>query len=305
VQPGSLQNTPISPIGFEGQKTDTVLIMPSFSGNVGPIAFLLQPNLVVGTARGGDFPPPGQTVGKDYNVLAWGVVAYAEARLGIVAPFLGFFYGSQDDNASDDKLEGFTPFPQREITLVTGTARFAHLDRSVNFGRDVATPALAASPVGATVAGRSVFLGTGGSEFSHTVGNPFNDSLGNYAHPAINTTYSNPGTILVIVGVKIFPLQGHEVDLWGMYRAMVDSKIVEQAFGNVNIDEAEYWEIAAQWTWTLNEHFDIRLTGSVIIPGNGSKDIAQTTFTCGENHNVQCQGDDVALQGEARFRARF
>ena len=85
---------------------------------------------------------------------------------------------------------------------------------------------------------------------------------------------------------------------------MVDTAILEAALG-VNIDKSQYHELHGQWIWTLNRYFDIRLAGGAVLPGEGYKDIAQTVFTCGPTHTSQCEGEDVLLYGEARFRVNF
>jgi hypothetical protein len=136
------------------------------------------------------------------------------------------------------------------------------------------------------------------------VGNPFNDRVGNTSHAGINSTYSNPGVLLLMGGLKAAPIKGHELWAAYLYRAMVDAELVEQALG-VSVNKTQYHEIHAGWEWTLNRHFDIRLAGSVVLPGEGSKDIAETVFTCGNTGTARCQGEDVALTGEARFRVLF
>jgi hypothetical protein len=271
-----------------GQKTDTFLIMPSFSTSFGPITALLQPMLLLGTVDGGFVAG----VQPEYDVFAWGGAAYLEANLGIVRPFVGLYIGSADDDATDDELEGFAPLPQREITLTTGTSFFGHLDPSTAIGgRDIVTPARA---------GNAAF---GGQEFGHTVGNPFNDRLGNTLHPGTNITYGNPGTLVIPAGIMVSPIKSHDLTLAYIYRAMLDSSIIEAALGR-SVKESLYHEVMLVWEWTLNRHFDIRLSGSVLIPGEGAKDIAESSTT--ENCLVGgCQGEDIGFHGQARFRARF
>jgi hypothetical protein len=274
-------------LAFRGQKTDSFLIMPSWSGSFGILTALLQPMIILGTQDGafvGGVQP-------EYDVFAWGGAAYLEANLGVVRPFVGLYIGSADDDAGDGDLEGFAPFPQREITLTTGTSFFGHLDQTTAIGgRDVITPARAAGPFG-------------GQEFSHTVGNPFNDRIGNTLHPGINTTYSNPGSLVIPAGVQFSPVKSHEFVLAYVYRAMLDSDIVEAALGT-SVSNTLYHEAFVQWEWALNRHFDIRLSASVLIPGSGAKDIAETSTT--ENCAAGgCLGEDIGVHGQARFRARF
>ena len=51
--------------------------------------------------------PAGVKAGRHYDIFAGGVVAYAEADLGIVRPFVGLVYGSGDGDPTDNKLHGF------------------------------------------------------------------------------------------------------------------------------------------------------------------------------------------------------
>jgi hypothetical protein len=276
-----------------GQKTDTVLIMPSFSTTFGPITALLQPMFIFGSVDGGLVAG----VQPEYDVFAWGGAAYLEANLGVVRPFVGLYIGSADDDATDGDLQGFAPFPQQEITLTTGTSFFGHLDPATSIGgRDIVTPARATG--GAL--GTNIF---GGQEFGHTVGNPFNDRLSNGLHPGVFSTYGNPGTLVIPAGLIVNPVKSHQLTLAYIYRAMLDSSIIETALGR-NIDESLYHEVMLVWEWTLNRHFDIRLSGSVLIPGSGAKDIAETSTT--ENCAAGgCLGEDLGFHGQARFRARF
>jgi hypothetical protein len=126
-------------IGFQGQKTDAVMLGGSWSGQAGLVRALLQGNLVVGTARGGTAGLPDATVtpGRDYNILAGAVVAYAEVDLGIVEPFVGVVFGTADGDPTDSKLHGFSPASWQDVTQITGVSWFAHLETSTNFaGRD-------------------------------------------------------------------------------------------------------------------------------------------------------------------------
>jgi hypothetical protein len=91
---------------------------------------------------------------------------------------------------------------------------------------------------------------------------------------------------------------------------MVKTNLIEAAFapelGGRKIRNTQYHEVGGFWQWTLNPHFDLRLSGNIAIPGEGYKDIAQLADCNPAATGVQaCEGDDVALTGEARFRARF
>jgi hypothetical protein len=281
--------------GFQGQKHDVVMIMPSWGGNVGPLAAFVQGYIQVGTADSSNLAAVAGA-NREFDVLAFGAIGYAEANLGMVAPFFGLAFGTGDNNPDDTKLKGFHHLPNTtNSSSITGTDRFSHLDSAVSFGgRDNKTPARAAGTNG-------VF---GGGQFSHDVGHPYPSRLGNRAHPGIRSTLSNPGLIEPFGGVKIFPLQGHEIDLVYLYRLMATSATVDAALGR-SISNSLSHEINAQWEWTLSRHFDIRLAGSVVFPAAGMKDIARTSTTFPCTAADPCTGNDPLLYGEARVRARF
>jgi hypothetical protein len=110
--------------------------------------------------------------------------------------------------------------------------------------------------------------------------------------------------------VRVFPLKGHEITGYYVYRGMLDTSLLETAFApelaGRSIAKNQIHEIGGFWMWTLNPHFDIRITGNAAILGNGFKDIARLADCNPGVPGVQgCQGDNVALKAEARFRARF
>src|SRR5262252_829264 len=142
-----------SPIGYMGQSVDSVLLMTSWSGRFGPVRGLVQLNGVVGRAYGANQIDliskglqgfPGAPIPhRAYDILAGGVVAYGEADLGIVRPFLGFIFGTADGDPTDKHLHGFNALAQNSTVLMTGTPWLAHLDTSEVFARDYACPARA------------------------------------------------------------------------------------------------------------------------------------------------------------------
>jgi hypothetical protein len=271
----------------DGQKIDSVLVMPSWSGAFGPISGMLQFNAVFGTQDS-----TNATGNIEYDIFGWAIVAAVEVNLGVVRPFISVVYGSADDDPNDTDLGGFHTLPQGEITLLSGNRFFNHLDVAKAFGsRDVIPPARAGFDLG-------------GTEWGHSVGNPFNNRIGNNQHNGLTgAAYSNPGVLMIPVGVKIFPLKGHSIDLFYIYKAMVDTALVENAIGGgVSISKTMYHDIGVTWEWTLSSHFDIRVNGQIILPGDGAKDIARQV-TCPDG--TPCQGEDPALTGEVRFRGRF
>ena len=115
---------------------------------------------------------------------------------------------------------------------------------------------------------------------------------------------------MIPVGVKTFPLKGHEITGWYIYRGMVKTGLLETAFApqlaGQGIGKAMYHEFGGFYQWTVNPYFDIRLAGNVAILGDGFKDLARLADCDQQAPGFQaCAGKNVALKGEVRFRARF
>jgi hypothetical protein len=297
---------------------------------MGPVRALLQGNALLGTARGSTVRGSGATglpatifQDVDYDIFAGGGIAYLELDLGIVQPFIGAVYGTGDGDPTDRRLQGFQVQPVGDSTQITSTGFFDQLDTSSVFAlRDYSCPArsqgLTARPQG--VPGNPYAVGTqalgnvgSSTECSHSTSNVFNSRLGNSSHIGYISTYSNPGTFVVPVGVKVFPVKGHTLAGWYVYRSMVDTSLLESAFApelagrsRGGIRKSQYHGVGGQWVWTLNPHFDIRLSGEVAIPGGGYRDLARLADCSPDTPGVQsCAGNDPAMKGEARFRARF
>jgi hypothetical protein len=154
-------------------------------------------------------------------------------------------------------------------------------------------------------------------ECSHGVSTPFNESFGNTSHLGIESALSNPGTLVIPAGVRIFPVKGYEINVWYIYKAMLDATLLEAAFApelavrGGGIRKGMYQEIGGTVLWTLNPHFDIRLAGNVAIPSGGYIDLAHLA-NCNSPGgggayvgSARCGGTEPALRGEVRFRARF
>jgi hypothetical protein len=160
--------------------------------------------------------------------------------------------------------------------------------------------------------------GAGFIECSHGVTNAFNDRFGNTSHLGIESALSNPGTLLIPVGIRVFPLKGYEINAWYMYKAMLNTTLLEAAFAPEiqarrlsGIRKGEYQEVGGSVLWTLNPNFDIRLAGNIAIPLGGYIDLAHLG-NCNSPGgggayvgSARCGGTDPALRGELRFRARF
>jgi len=311
-------------LGFQGQKIDSVWINGSWSGRLGPVRALLQGNLTVGTARGGVAGiPAGVAPGRDFDIFAGSGIAYAELDLGVVRPFVAGIYGTGDGDPTDRKLHGFAPEAFTNSTQITGTPFFSHLDKSTAFGgtRDYSCPgrlrgvrrgAPANNP--SAIGADALADGAGGavSQCYHPVGNVWNLNVGNESHPGLTIPYSNPGTLLGVVGLKTFPVKGHEVTGWYVYRAFADSALVEAAFirgtdpgFNGRIRKTLYHEVGGFYQWTLNPYFDIRLAGNIGIPGEGTKDLGRLADCDPRSAFRSCQAENLALKGEVRFRTRF
>jgi len=314
-----------SGFGYLGQKFDSVLIMASWTGVIGPVRALVQGNILTGTAHNGTAGlPPGAIPDRKYDIFAGGAVAYAEVDLGVVKPFIGFVYGSGDGDPSDDKLHGFMTLPIRQGTEIKDNPFLGFLEDSAAFyggvTKDYTCPARAQGVRNTTPAGNPSAVGAavlGGSpgngfECAHSGQQLFNDKLGNTSHPGINTSYSNPGVITFPIGVRVYPLKGHEITGWYVHRRVVNSALLNQAFivgvdpgFNGNIRKSLYNEFGGFWRWTLNQYFDISLAGNIAIPDGGYRDLGRLADCNPGGPRQGCNADNVALSGVARFRARF
>jgi hypothetical protein len=118
---------------------------------------------------------------------------------------------------------------------------------------------------------------------------------------------------MIAPGVKVNPLRGHELVGFYIYRAMLNSALLEQAFivgtdpgFTGKFDLAQVHEFGGYWQWTLNPYFDIRLAGNAAFLGEGYKDLAHLSDCNSQLAGFQsCGGKTTALKGEVRFRARF
>jgi hypothetical protein len=315
-------------MGCTGQKIDSVWINASWTGRFGPIRSLLQGNILLGKADGaiGAALPAGVQGGQEYDIFASSGIAYVEADLGIVRPYVAFFIGSGDGNPRDRQLRGFQTQPESESTQAA-SGMMEHFDKMTGAGggRDFSCPARArfvrtGAPASNPYAIGSDVLATGGgntrtgafAECAHTVSNIYNSRLGDASHVAIVTSYSNPGTLVIPVGLQVFPLKGHRINAWYTYRAMLDSTLLENAFvpeiqaGVIRkIRTPLYHDVGAYWMWTLNPHFDIRATGNLGFAAEGYRDLARLADCDPGPGRRTCQGQGTAVRGEVRFRARF
>jgi hypothetical protein len=107
-------------------------------------------------------------------------------------------------------------------------------------------------------------------------------------------------------------VKGHEITGWYVYRAVAKRALLNNAFiagtdpgFTGSIRKTLYHEVGGFWQWTLNPYFDIRLAGNIAIAGGGYRDLGHLANCNPNGAFVRCDANDVALTGEARFRARF
>jgi hypothetical protein len=142
---------------------------------------------------------------------------------------------------------------------------------------------------------------------------PFNQRIGQRSTPGIFSAFSNPGALVIAPGVKLYPWKGHEVVGFYVYRGMLNSSLMEQAFVvgvdpgfTGKFDLAQNHELGGYWQWTINPYFDIRLAGNAAIVGKGFHQLAELADCNLVQPGFQpCTGKTTALKGEIRFRARF
>jgi hypothetical protein len=299
-----------------------VFIDASWTGRFGPVRGLLQGNVILGTADGGTAGlPAGVQLGQEYDIFAGSVIGYVEVDLGVVRPFLLGVYGSPDGDPRDRQLRGFGDVQPQGVSTQWATDMLGLFDRSSAAGgrRDYSCPARLRGVRSGAPANNPYAIGTdvtgagsGFSECYHRVSNLWNGQLGEASHVAIISDYSNPGTLMGSVGVRTFPLKGHEITGGYTYRGMVDSNLLEIAFAPEiqtgvirKIRKTLYHELWGFWQWTLNPHFDIRVAGNIAAAGDGSKDLAHLADCDPGPARRRCEAETLALRGDVRFRARF
>ena len=232
-----------SDIGCTGQKIDSVWIDASWTGRLGPVRALLQGNVLLGKADGGTGGlPAGIQPGQEYDIFAGSGIGYVELDLGIVRPFLLGVYGTADGDPRDRQLSGFEVQPQGDSTQ-WATDMMGHFDRSSAAG----AAGLFVSGAAARGAERSAreqplchWHGRhAGGWWSHyccrcrmlpSSLEPVEWAVGERIARGIVTRYSNPGTLVGSAGVRTFPLKGHEITGFVVYRGMVNNNLLEEAF---------------------------------------------------------------------------
>ena len=138
---------------------------------------------------------PGVVAGRDYDILAGAVVAYAEADLGIVRPFVGWSLATADGDPTDRQLHGFDHAAGAGNYADHGNAVLLPLGHeqwvcgaglllsSAGAGLTNAVPGHAPATALPPRWGQTVLAGArpspgypAVSDCAHTTGNPFNDA---------------------------------------------------------------------------------------------------------------------------------
>jgi hypothetical protein len=292
--------------------------MPGWEGSFGPIQAVAQGMVGFGKAKDAGFDnvidPTARPTRDELDIFTWGFLAAAEFDFGIVRPVLGIVFGSGDDDPSDADLNGYSPFTTDEVTATGSVTGFDVAGAGWAIEGDTRFDTPAQAPIAGSRG--NGFKGSSGLFINRVGWNAHADLQGGTSpNPAwTNNPFSNPGTLKAIAGVKILPLEAHEVSVWYVYTAMLEPDLLNRASeagvaayreaitGNViDFSSSLFHEIGAVWTWTINKHFSIEPRGYVVIPNQGAQDIA-STVACG---NQPCEGEDVALVGAVRIRAIF
>ena len=298
---------------------DYVQVMPGWEGSFGPIQAVAQGMIGFGKAKDAGFDniidPAARPTRDELDIFTWGLLAGAEFDLGVVRPVVGAIIGSGDDDPNDADLNGYSPATTDESGQNIGS----------QIGFDVAGTGWSVTgdsrldpPAQAPIAGSrgSGFKGSDQTFLVRLGWNAHRDLQGGTSENAAWTSnpFSNPGTLKVVAGVKVLPMEAHEVNVWYVYTAMLEPDLLNRASegglpqyreaitGNaIDFSRSLFHEIGAEWTWSLNKHFQIGPRGFVVIPNQGAQDIA-STVACG---NQPCKGEDIALMGAVQLRANF
>jgi hypothetical protein len=299
-------------------EADYVQIMPGWDGSFGPIQAMAQAAIGFGTAKDAGFDnivdPAARPTRDSLDIFTWAFLASAELDLGMIHPVLGVVVGSGDDDPSDGKLRGYSPFTTDEVT---GTGAATGFDVASS-GWSIQGDYRFDPPAEASIAGTRAngFKGSSGL-FNNRLGwNAHRDVQGGTsANPAwTSMPFSNPGTLKLLAGVKILPAPAHQINVWYVYTSILEPDLLNRASeagvaayrqaitGNtIDFSSSLFHEIGAEWVWSLNKYFQINPRGFVVIPNQGAKDIA-STVACG---TAPCEGNDVALVGAIQLRAVF
>jgi hypothetical protein len=285
--------------GASGQKSQVSQIIPGWVGKFGSVTAAVAPSVLIGSLDSSN-----ATNNRNFDVLSFGVAAGITANLGMVAPFITVNWGTGDDDPNDSDLKGFTPNGTQEgITGFGGPIWNLN-----NYGMTEDRAPL--SPARYNVSG-VLSANTG----VHRSTSMYNDRTGNGAHNGVSSTMSNPGTFVLSAGANFYPAKGHTLTAYYALDAITEDDFMNDADPNIRGSAGKilWHELTAAWFWQVNRHFDIRLAGMMAIPGSLTKSLADTVncdtgaqgVAPGDTTTNRCDGDDVALRGELRVRARF
>ena len=90
----------------------------------------------------------------------------------------------------------------------------------------------------------------------------------------------NPGTLLLPIGIRVFPLKDYEVNAWYLYRMLLDTTALPIALapelaarGMSGMRKAAYQEMGGSVLWTLHPTLAIRLAGNMAMPSGDFIDL--------------------------------
>ena len=115
----------------------------------------------------------------------------------------------------------------------------------------------------------------GTTECSHSTSNVFNSRLGK-PRTGDRDQLLESGDAGRAGGPEGLSARGHDL-AGGVYRAMVKTELLEIAFApelagrTRGIRKAQYHRLGGSWQWTLNPHFDIRLSGRLPFQAMATK----------------------------------
>ena len=272
-------------------KTDVVNITPAWEGKFSIFKFVLQGSVAVGEASRG--PAPGDKL----DIFAYAFQAVGELDLGKIKPFFSILYGSGDDDPNDDELNAYASQVSKEITL-GGSSIMSVLRTNSSMYSGVEQDPMYSGIFGVNSANSRLRSGD----------NWFNNNWGAHQSYDIRGGYAGPGSFHPAFGVRFFPVKGWEIAAHWAGRFIIETDTIEaQLGGPADIDKFLYQEIGALVIWKLSKHFDVLAKGRMMIPGEGAKDLAEQAdpANCGRTAPDTCDGDDIALVGQVKIRARF
>ena len=288
------------------------------AGRAGTRAAARQPDDWGRRAGGTAGLPAGVPLGRDYDIFA-GAVSLPMPRWisGSCARLWGLSMAPAMGTRATTSCTAFRAQPEGESTqLTTGIWPISIRVRRPVGRRDYSCPARlrgvrtdpapANNPyaIGAdsVAAAREGYAAVPLRSVYHSVSNLFNGHLGNNSHVGIDVTYSNPGTLVIPVGAAGVPGEGARdhrlvhVSGHGELQPARDGVCAgNPGGGDSRHSQDPVPRSRGLLEWTLNPHFDIRLTGNIA----DCRLMATKTWRIGRLR-PQCGGPPVLSRGRHR-----